>query len=62
MSPSARASTSASARRWRKLEAQVAFETLARRVGAFELADDPSYRENFVLRGLARLPIAFDNN
>jgi cytochrome P450 len=42
-----------------KMEAQIAFDTLARRVGPFELTDDPSYRENFVLRGLSRLPIKF---
>jgi cytochrome P450 len=44
-----------------RLEARIAFETLARRIGAFELADEPSYRENFVLRGLSRLPIEFGN-
>jgi cytochrome P450 len=42
-----------------RLEAQTAIEALARRVGPFELADEPSYRENFVLRGLSRLPIEF---
>jgi cytochrome P450 len=42
-----------------KMEAQIAFETFARRVGDFRLADEPSYRENFVLRGLSRLPITF---
>jgi cytochrome P450 len=45
-----------------KLEAQITFETLARRIGPFELTADPSYRENFVLRGLASLPIAFNTN
>ena len=45
-----------------KMEAQIAFETMARRIGEFELTDDPSYRENFVLRGLSRLPIRFGNN
>jgi pimeloyl-[acyl-carrier protein] synthase len=45
-----------------KLEAQICFETLARRIGSFELTDDPSYRENFVLRGLSRLPISFSAN
>ena len=42
-----------------RLEAQTAIEALARRIGPFELADEPSYRENFVLRGLSRLPIRF---
>jgi cytochrome P450 len=42
-----------------RLEAQTAIEALARRVGPFELADEPSYRENFVLRGLSKLPIEF---
>ena len=45
-----------------RLEAQIAFETFARRVGVFELADEPAYREHFVLRGLSRLPIRFGNN
>ena len=42
-----------------KMEAQIAFETFARRIGSFELTDDPAYRENFVLRGLSKLPIRF---
>jgi hypothetical protein len=42
-----------------RMEAQIAFEHFARRVGAFRLAAEPSYRENFVLRGLSRLPITF---
>lgn len=40
-------------------EAQIAFETFARRIGDFELTDEPTYREAFVLRGLSKLPIAF---
>ncbi len=42
-----------------RLEAQVTFETFARRVGPFELQEEPGYRENFVLRGLSKLPVAF---
>jgi cytochrome P450 len=42
-----------------RMEAQIAFDTFARRIGAFELADEPAYREHFVLRGLSRLPIRF---
>jgi cytochrome P450 len=42
-----------------RLEAEIAFEAFARKIGAFELADEPTYRENFVLRGLSRLPIRF---
>jgi cytochrome P450 len=42
-----------------RIEAQIAFETFARRIGPFELADEPAYREHFVLRGLSRLPIRF---
>lgn len=45
-----------------RLEAQKAVGAFARRIGTFELTEDPSYRENFVLRGLARLPIAFDRD
>ena len=45
-----------------RMEAQIAFETFARRIGAFELADEPTYREHFVLRGLSRLPIRFGTN
>ncbi len=42
-----------------RMEAQIAFATMARRIGTFRLADEPSYRENFVLRGLSKLPIEF---
>ena len=45
-----------------RVEAQIAFETFARRIGPFELADEPAYREHFVLRGLSRLPIRFGAN
>ena len=45
-----------------RMEAQIAFEHFARRVGHFRLAAEPSYRENFVLRGLSRLPITFGTN
>lgn len=45
-----------------RLEAQKAFEAFASRIGQFELTDDPSYRENFVLRGLSKLPIRFGIN
>ncbi len=44
-----------------RIEAQTAIDAMARRIGPFELAEEPSYRENFVLRGLSRLPIRFDN-
>lgn len=41
-----------------RLEGHVVFERLARRFPAMELAcDDPPYREHFVLRGLASLPV-----
>lgn len=42
-----------------RLEAQITFETFARRIGPFELLEEPGYRENFVLRGLSKLPVAF---
>lgn len=42
-----------------RIEAQITFETFARRVGPFELMEEPGYRENFVLRGLSKLPVAF---
>lgn len=42
-----------------RLEAQIAFERFAQRVGSFEPTDEPGYRENFVLRGLSKLPVAF---
>lgn len=43
-----------------RMEAQIVLETFARKVGQFRLVEEPSYRENFVLRGLSRLPVAFD--
>lgn len=45
-----------------RMEAQIAFETMAKRIGSFELTEEPSYRENFVLRGLSKLPITFSSN
>jgi cytochrome P450 len=42
-----------------RVEAQITLETFARRVGPFELLEEPGYRENFVLRGLSKLPVAF---
>jgi hypothetical protein len=41
------------------MEGQITLETVARRVGNFELVGEPGYRENFVLRGLSKLPVAF---
>lgn len=41
-----------------RLEAQVALPRLFRRAGAIELASaTPQYKENIILRGLARLPV-----
>jgi cytochrome P450 len=45
-----------------RMEAQIAFQTFARRIGDFELTDEPTYREAFVLRGLSKLPIEFEAN
>ncbi|MGH7860275.1 MAG: cytochrome P450, partial [Candidatus Binatia bacterium] len=42
-----------------RMEAQIAFEAFAQRTSAYELTDEPTYREAFVLRGLAKLPVAF---
>jgi cytochrome P450 len=42
-----------------RMEGQITLETVARRVGNFELVGEPGYRENFVLRGLSKLPVAF---
>jgi cytochrome P450 len=42
-----------------RMEAQVAFERFAQRVEAFELTEEPTYREAFVLRGLGKLPMIF---
>lgn len=43
-----------------RLEGQIAFATLARRLPNLRLAtDNPPYRESFVLRGLAQLPVSF---
>jgi cytochrome P450 len=40
-----------------RLEAQIAFETFARRIGPFGLAAEPTYREHFVLRGMKTCPV-----
>jgi cytochrome P450 len=40
-----------------RLEAQIAFETFSRRIGAFRLAGEPAYREHFVLRGMSTCPV-----
>ena len=43
-----------------RLEGQIAFATLARRLSALELRTEaPEYKENIVLRGLRSLPVAF---
>lgn len=43
-----------------RLEGQIAFETLLRRLPKLALATDmPIYRDNFVLRGLEALPLTF---
>jgi cytochrome P450 len=43
-----------------RLEGQIAFETLLRRLPNLRLAvENPVYRDNFVLRGLDALPVAF---
>jgi cytochrome P450 len=43
-----------------RLEGQVVFETLARRCPKLRLEGEPPvYRENFNLRGLSRLPVAY---
>lgn len=42
-----------------RMEAHIAFEALAERAPRYELTDEPTYREAFVLRGLAQLPVAF---
>lgn len=42
-----------------RMEGQIAFEKLAKRIPRFELTAEPTYRENFVLRGLHTLPISF---
>jgi cytochrome P450 len=42
-----------------RMEAQIVFETFSRKVGSFDLVEEPGYRENFVLRGLSKLPVAF---
>jgi len=42
-----------------RLEGQISFEAMARRFPGMELVDDrPPYREHFVLRGLAALPVS----
>ena len=41
-----------------RLEGQIAFSAMARRFASMELADErPPYRDHFVLRGLASLPV-----
>lgn len=43
-----------------KVEGQIALAVLARRLPTMELeSEDPPYRENIVLRGLAELPVKF---
>jgi pimeloyl-[acyl-carrier protein] synthase len=43
-----------------RTEAQIAFETLLRRLPGLRLAtDDPEYRETITLRGLKALPVSF---
>jgi cytochrome P450 len=43
-----------------RMEAQVAFERFATRIASFELTEEPTYREAFVLRGLSKLPVSFN--
>lgn len=45
-----------------RLEAQIAFETFARRIGPFRLAAEPTYREHFVLRGMKTCPVEIGHN
>ena len=43
-----------------RLEAQIAFDTLLRRFPTLTLLDDnPPHRDNYLLRGLERLPVGF---
>jgi cytochrome P450 len=43
-----------------RIEGEIAFETIARRIPGLEIATDaPEYRQNIVLRGLAALPVTF---
>ena len=43
-----------------RLEAEIAFQTLTRRLPTLALAADTvTYRDNFVLRGLEALPVTF---
>ena len=43
-----------------RLEGQIAFATLARRLPNLQLAtENPPYRATYVLRGLAHLPVTF---
>jgi cytochrome P450 len=43
-----------------RVEGQIALETMARRVKGMQmLVDEPEYKENIVLRGLAALPVGF---
>lgn len=44
-----------------RLESQVAFETILRRLPALRMTvETPTFRPNFSLRGLESLPVAFD--
>jgi cytochrome P450 len=43
-----------------RLEAAIAFRQLATRFRSLEVAGEPEYRENIVLRGLKKLPLAFE--
>jgi cytochrome P450 len=43
-----------------RLEGQIAFETLLRRLPNLHLATEtPVYRDNYLLRGLSTLPVTF---
>jgi cytochrome P450 len=42
-----------------RLEGQIAMRTLVRRAPALELDGTPSWKDNIVLRGMERLPVAF---
>ncbi|HYZ93496.1 MAG TPA: cytochrome P450 [Actinomycetota bacterium] len=43
-----------------RLEAQLAFQALAKRAPALALGAEPEWRPTFVLRGLSRLPVTID--
>ena len=45
-----------------RLEGEIAFSTLARRLPTLRLAtDEVNYRDNFLLRGLRALPVSLTN-